>query len=111
MREVGMYNEAIVILQGDHGSRITRLEPLTKNSARLSKQDLTDSFSTLFAVKFPDGQEHYDTTTRSIEDLLAETLFSDIEMVEPTAENESEPFVYLTKKGEFTKFPYTNEVH
>jgi len=113
MREVNMYNDSIIILQGDHGSRITRLEPFTENSARLSEQDLKDSFSTLFAVKYPAGQGYYNTKTRPIEDLLAETLFSDVELLEKTVEKESEPFVYfqLKKKWEFEKFPYINGAH
>jgi hypothetical protein len=110
MRKVGMYDDSIVIVHGDHGSRITRIEPFAEYSARLSRQDLKDSFSTLFAVKLSNGKAHYDNTVRSLEDLLAESLSSVVPMGEQPAEKESEPFVYLAKEkyGEFTKFPYVN---
>ena len=98
MRKAGIYDDSIVIVHGAHGSRITKIEPFAKNSARLSTQDLKDSFSTLFAIKLSNGKAHNDNTTRSLEDLLAESLSSVVLIGEQPAGKELEPFVYLAKE-------------
>jgi len=46
-------DRAIVIVHGDHGSRITTTDPLSGRAARLVPSDYADSFSTLFAVRGP----------------------------------------------------------
>jgi hypothetical protein len=74
LREAGLFDQAIVILHGDHGSRISRLEPMIENVDRLSDADLVDSFSTLFAIRLPGLEAGYDATTRSIHGLFAELL-------------------------------------
>ena len=44
---------AVVVIHGDHGSRITRVEPRADNAGRIRDQDLVAGFSTLFAVRAP----------------------------------------------------------
>jgi hypothetical protein len=46
-------DDAIIILQGDHGSRITLVEPRLARASLMSATDYVDSFSTLFAVRAP----------------------------------------------------------
>jgi hypothetical protein len=70
----GLSDRAIVILHGDHGSRISRLDPMVENVEHLSDADLLDSFSTLFAVRYPGLEAGYDETRRSIHGLFAELL-------------------------------------
>ena len=86
------FDRAIVILHGDHGSRISRLEPMIENVDRLSDADLVDSFSTLFAVRLPGLEAGYDMTTRSIHGLFAEFLLK-----RPMSDERSE--VYLFTKA------------
>jgi hypothetical protein len=44
---------SVVIVQGDHGSRIVDREPYADTAGTLSDEELARSFSTLFAVKLP----------------------------------------------------------
>ncbi|HEX5613185.1 MAG TPA: hypothetical protein VFX67_11055 [Burkholderiales bacterium] len=53
MKEAGVWDDAIVIVHGDHGSRILRLMPVAANAARLTRADLRDAYSTLFAIRAP----------------------------------------------------------
>ncbi len=51
---LGLYRDAVIMLHGDHGTRIAIREP--KGAAvvkRLTPDDLRDAYSTLFAVKAP----------------------------------------------------------
>jgi arylsulfatase A-like enzyme len=51
MKEAGVWNDAIVIVHGDHGSRILQNLAVNKNAARLTPEDLRDAFSTLFVIR------------------------------------------------------------
>jgi hypothetical protein len=53
--------EAVVILQGDHGSRITTAEPSASSFGQLTARDYIDGYSTLFAVRAPGLPSTYDT--------------------------------------------------
>lgn len=70
-------DEAIVVIQGDHGSRISPLEPIIIASARFAASDYADYFSTLFAVRAPDVEAGYDTRVTSITCLLRSLVESD----------------------------------
>ena len=48
------FRDAIVLIHGDHGSRIALLPPYGQFEKRLSPADFADSFSTLFAIRHPD---------------------------------------------------------
>ena len=52
--------DAIVIIQGDHGSRLSLIEPELPGGSRMSAADYADSYSTLFAVRSPDLEAGYD---------------------------------------------------
>jgi hypothetical protein len=45
--------DAIIIVQGDHGSRISLVDPTTVAKVAPSASDYADMFSTLFAVHSP----------------------------------------------------------
>jgi arylsulfatase A-like enzyme len=53
MKSAGLFADALIIVHGDHGSRIFRVAPRAKNKDKLARQDLLDGFSTLFAVRSP----------------------------------------------------------
>lgn len=63
---------AIVIIHGDHGSRITELEPTPANVGKFSARDLISSYSTLFAIRFPGVQPGLSSGRRPIQDLLSD---------------------------------------
>jgi hypothetical protein len=62
--------DAIVIIQGDHGSRISLVDPVTVAASQLAASDYADHFSTLFAVRSPHLEPAYDTTRTPITCLL-----------------------------------------
>jgi len=45
--------DGIIVVHGDHGSRVTHHDPEQENKARLSKADLLAGYATLFAVRAP----------------------------------------------------------
>jgi hypothetical protein len=53
--------DAVIILQGDHGSRITIREPNVATLDQMTPSDFSDSYATLFAVRapaLPPGDRH-----------------------------------------------------
>ena len=53
MKGRGTYDDAVIILHGDHGSRISPYAYLSEHRQDLSAADYRAGFSTLFAVKYP----------------------------------------------------------
>jgi hypothetical protein len=49
----------IVIIHGDHGSRITEIEPTEANIGKFSDRDVIATYSTLFAVRPARSQPAY----------------------------------------------------
>lgn len=60
LKRMGVYDDATVIVHGDHGSRIGVREHILDTPPSLTQQDLRDHYSTLLAVKTPqiDAQVH-----------------------------------------------------
>jgi hypothetical protein len=66
----GAYEDATIVVHGDHGSRIVRHEPITANRAGLSAQDINDGYLALYAVKSPGIAPGYDETVMALPELL-----------------------------------------
>ena len=64
--------KGIVIIHGDHGSRITVRDPTNEDSRYLSKADMIAGFSTLFALQAPGVASQYVSEPESIARLLGE---------------------------------------
>ena len=63
--------DALVIVHGDHGSRIGLAPPLEILDHDLRPPDYVDAFSTIFAVKRPGAPARYDERLLPLEVLLA----------------------------------------
>lgn len=95
MRAAGIYDDSIILLHGDHGSRIVLNDPTPKNRHMVTKQDLVDGFSTLFAMKLPGRPGRYDNSPSALEQLFAKFVFeAGLTRVNILPEK-SEPHVYL----------------
>lgn len=70
MKTKGTFEGATILIHGDHGSRITRVDPLKKNLSKISREDFLDSYSTLFAFKTPGIQAGIDMTPLPLSRLL-----------------------------------------
>ena len=94
MQVAGIWENSVIIIHGDHGSRIMREELSIQNEAQLSKADMLDGYSTLFAVKLPGKQSVYHSKPLPLEYLLHANV------VNLFSKNQkpvllSSPFVYL----------------
>ncbi len=74
LKDAGVWDDAIVIVHGDHGSRIIRKMPIEANAARLTPADIDDGYSTLFAVRKAGVQPGMVRGARPLQDLLGETF-------------------------------------
>jgi hypothetical protein len=74
MKETGIWRDAIIIVHGDHGSRIIRNTPVASNAARLTQADFGDAFSTLFAVRMPGREGAIVRGLRPLQQLLSEVF-------------------------------------
>jgi hypothetical protein len=71
--------DAIIVIHGDHGSRIVRTEP--NGETELSGADYIDSYSTLFAVKAPSLHPGYDRRMVSLTCLMRTLAHSDFQSI------------------------------
>lgn len=99
--------DIVVILQGDHGSRITISDLFFGPGSKLLERDYIDTFSTLFAVRLPGGRAGNDlrqvTIVRLLEDFY-QREFRSAPSPEPTA---AAPTVFLkNERGKFVDFPF-----
>jgi hypothetical protein len=64
------YEDATVIVHGDHGSRLSA----TMFAEEMSQRDMIDNYSALFAIRAPEVKSGYDLRHVSIQHLAAEFL-------------------------------------
>jgi hypothetical protein len=76
--------DAIVIVHGDHGSRITLSDPVTTIEDRLLMSDYADNYSTLFAVRAGPIAGGYEPRPLAISCVLAALVESDFRSVDMT---------------------------
>lgn len=60
----------IMIVHGDHGSRITKIDPTIENLGKFDSEDLIAGFSTLFAIRAPGITPGYDDRVVAVPYLL-----------------------------------------
>jgi hypothetical protein len=73
--------DAILIINGDHGSRISRVDPTIVNDVSPTPADFADHFSTLFAVRSPGIEPEYDLRVAPITCLLRTLVESNLTSV------------------------------
>ena len=72
LKEIGVFEDATIVVHGDHGSRIARVAPLTTTPQPLSDEDLADMYSVLFAVRLPSLAPGYRQDLVSLQALFRE---------------------------------------
>lgn len=70
----GRLRDAIVIIHGDHGSRINLTTPNQANMHRMGPADYTDAFSTHFAYRSPSVSAGLDRRSIALDEILAAIL-------------------------------------
>jgi len=93
MKKAGIYDKAIIIVNGDHGSRIVIHPTTVEERGQLTSQDLHDAYQTLFAVKLPKRIAKIDHSQLAINDLLAKVTAQITGQAIPLQQDEH--YVYL----------------
>ena len=90
-QKAAILDRMVIIVHGDHGSKIYQRRPSANDQHKLSHADYLDGFSTLFAVKGPRHPPGYDRRVAPIEQLLGEVVGV------PTGDDDmyAEPYVFL----------------
>jgi len=100
LEEERLFESATLIVHGDHGSSAHIYSPSVYNLERLSQDDYREAFSTLFAVKWPNGSFRTSENVASLNVLMADvaTRFAGdhADALGIGKVHEPEPFVYLT---------------
>jgi arylsulfatase A-like enzyme len=99
MREAGTYRDALIIVHGDHGSRINLIDPSIDAIDRMADSDFLDAFSTLFAIKVPGIEPGYDLSVRSIQELVTDWASADFNAL-PNRVDDGPARVFLDGSGD-----------
>jgi hypothetical protein len=86
------WEDAVLVVHGDHGSRIVRYAPRGAAADHMTPDDHSDAFSTLFAAKAPGREPGYELTVAPLQLLLA-----DVAGVEPAHAPGSDVFLYVRR--------------
>jgi hypothetical protein len=92
------WEDAVVVLHGDHGSRIDRGPPQVPTVDGMNGQDYLDAFSTLFAVRTPVLEAGYDRRQLPLDHLLGRILRDGADPGDPGLE--AEPWVWIRNGSE-----------
>ncbi len=95
LKRSGTFRNAIIVIHGDHGSRIGMTEPTLKTVSTLSGDDYVAAFSTLFALKAPALPAGTDTLMLPLPLLLDFAGGRD----ERTLANRPRPTVFVGSEG------------
>jgi len=90
---------AIVVIHGDHGSRITGLDPIAENAGRFGDADMIAGFSTLLAVRLPGRPGGYEDEPVPVAALLAALARSDFAALPEQGAGPRPPLVVLDDAG------------
>ncbi len=83
----------IFIIHGDHGSRINKVEPVTKNIGKFDNQDIIASFSTILAVRANGIDGGYEERPVAVSQIISALSESQFKAVPSAAEYRQPPVV------------------
>jgi hypothetical protein len=108
LRQAGMLDDSIILIHGDHGSRLAIRDP-TIEAMPLTESDLLDYFSLLYAAKIPGSPARYDVTPAPVEDLLIHSLGLSVPVKGPASAMPAPHYVFLRNfvgSREYLVVPY-----
>jgi len=86
---------AVIVVQGDHGSRITNVAPGVETSGAFDDSDLIAGHSTLFAIRAPDITSGYERRALPIAEILRRFAMSDFRSADVSIPPDFVPSVVL----------------
>jgi hypothetical protein len=96
--------DAVVLVHGDHGSRIARIRPQESRRSELVSSDYADSYSTLFAVRGPGIEPGYETGQVSIACAMRALADTDYRSLSGVSACTSPPTVFLPDRTDGFRF-------
>ena len=92
LKRRNLYDETIIVIHGDHGSRIGMIEPDTRSASNpKTDNDYRDAFSTLAAIKIPNTEAGYEQTPVAISQLILKFMPENLTALPiPTKGNDDE---------------------
>jgi len=107
LKDAGLYEQATIVVHGDHGGSLYLYAPSIKNTELMSFGDLRESYSVLFAVKYPHGKFSVDEQTVSLNVLMARTIAGitglSQEQLGISVLSEDKPFIYMSYSFPLTR--------
>ncbi len=92
-------DRSIIIVHGDHGSRITRVDPTVENADRFDERDMINGFSALFAVRAAGIEPGYEAARLPIAQLLSAVARSGFRSARVVLGPDFTPSVMLENRG------------
>ncbi|MHA1600308.1 MAG: hypothetical protein ACTSW2_05740 [Alphaproteobacteria bacterium] len=80
LKAANLYDDATIVIHGDHGSRLTHFRPTMLSRQRLIPQDYADGFLALYAVKSPEISPGYDQRPVSLPQLIRALIQGDMDI-------------------------------
>ena len=99
MKEEGIWEDAVVIVHGDHGSRLTLFTPKYEWVDEMTPTDFVDAFSTFFVVKQPGKASRYIRDQLPIDHIFA-ALFQEGEIPPAAVDLLAAPEVFCYTHGD-----------
>ena len=100
LKALGVYDEATIIVHGDHGSRIGERAHILDSPPTLTQQDLRDHYSTLLAIKAPGFAPGLRQEPEALQSLFATSFLGGRSDPEPPGE----VLLRQEKRGPFFAF-------
>ena len=99
LEENGLWEKAIIIVHGDHGSRISEWPAAPVTRDQVGPADFLDVFSTIFAVRGPGIQGEYHEDMLPIDHLFSRLIRDRLPWQDADLKNE--PWVYMEGAEKF----------
>lgn len=97
LKKKEFFEDSIIVLHGDHGSRITLNKISPANEKIITPQEYADTFSTLFAVKRPGVKPGHDPSIAALPELLRR--YTADPYVDRWQNERVQPYVYLRDRS------------
>ena len=97
IRESGQWERCVIVIHGDHGSRIVRRRLTEENLQRLTEDDYRDAYSAFFAVRNADTSGRLIARPLPLQALLADAWNLPVQLPDSN-------HVYLQKRNESDYF-------
>jgi hypothetical protein len=107
-QDAGVWDKAIVIVQGDHSTRVPVMTPLTTTQGRSTWRDFLDSYPALYAIKAPGYTPGVDTQQLAITHLFG-SFMQQFSGGQPEKIDTPAPFVFLTEPSAFSYLDQVSE--